>query len=104
MSILQILRQIRKLDWRDKEIFVYVVTCLSSIWNVKYNNIHCMANLLAGLKSYQVRDRERGGAGKGVGQGKGWGRERGGVGKGEGRIISSHLCIYLLGIAHILVH
>ena len=54
LFVVQILRQVRKLDWRDQEIFVYTVSCLSSVWNVKFNNIHCVANLLAGLKSYQV--------------------------------------------------
>ena len=53
--ILQILKQVRKLDWRDLDIFHFTVSCLSHIWKVKYNNIHCVANLLAGLKSYQVR-------------------------------------------------
>ena len=31
-----------------------MVTCLVQVWNVKFNNIHCVANLLAGLKPYQV--------------------------------------------------
>ncbi len=51
---LQILRQMRKLPWGDGEVYQWAVTGLTQIWNVKYNNIHCMADLMAGLKSYQV--------------------------------------------------
>lgn len=31
----------------------YVICCMINIWNVKYNSIHCVANLLAGLVLYQ---------------------------------------------------
>ena len=34
------------------QIRQYAVKCLSSVWNVKFNNVHCMANLLAGLVLY----------------------------------------------------
>lgn len=49
----KVLRQIRKFNWNDPETFQYLVTSLTEIWNVKFNNVHCVANLLAGLKPYQ---------------------------------------------------
>ena len=35
-------------------MFQYLVTSITGIWNVKFNNVHCVANLLAGLKPHQV--------------------------------------------------
>uniref|UniRef100_UPI00358E2643 regulator of nonsense transcripts 2 isoform X2 n=1 Tax=Myxine glutinosa TaxID=7769 RepID=UPI00358E2643 len=49
----KVLRQVRKLPWADVEVRLYATRCLVSMWNVKYNNIHCVANLLAGLVPYQ---------------------------------------------------
>ncbi|XP_043944246.1 regulator of nonsense transcripts 2 isoform X2 [Protopterus annectens] len=49
----KVLRQMRKLPWQDPEVKNYVVCCMINIWNVKYNSIHCVANLLAGLVLYQ---------------------------------------------------
>ncbi|XP_018602826.1 regulator of nonsense transcripts 2 isoform X2 [Scleropages formosus] len=49
----KVLRQMRKLPWQDPEIKSYLICCLVNIWNVKYNSIHCVANLLAGLVAYQ---------------------------------------------------
>eukprot|EP00731_Ephydatia_muelleri_P002411 Em0001g2411a len=49
----KVLRQIRKFNWSDPETFQYLVTSLTEIWNVKFNNVHCVANLLAGLKTHQ---------------------------------------------------
>src|SRR4029434_3164076 len=43
----------RKLPWLDAETKAYLVCCMVNIWNVKYNSIHCVANLLAGLVAYQ---------------------------------------------------
>ncbi|CAB4029434.1 regulator of nonsense transcripts 2-like isoform X1 [Paramuricea clavata] len=48
----KVLRQLRKLPWDEEEICSYVVRCLIRSWNVKYSNIHCAANLLAGLTPY----------------------------------------------------
>lgn len=48
----KVLRQIRKLPWDDPQIVLYVIKCLIRVWNVKYNSIHCAANLLAGLVLY----------------------------------------------------
>ncbi|KAM4037797.1 regulator of nonsense transcripts 2 isoform 1-T3 [Anomaloglossus baeobatrachus] len=49
----KVLRQMRKLSWQDSEVKDYVICCMINIWNVKYNSIHCVANLLAGLVLYQ---------------------------------------------------
>uniref|UniRef100_A0A4W3IHW6 Regulator of nonsense transcripts 2 n=1 Tax=Callorhinchus milii TaxID=7868 RepID=A0A4W3IHW6_CALMI len=49
----KVLRQMRKLAWQDPEVKEYVINCMINIWNVKYNSIHCVANLLAGLVPYQ---------------------------------------------------
>lgn len=31
----------------------YAVKCLTRVWNIKFNNVHCLASLVAGLISYQ---------------------------------------------------
>uniref|UniRef100_A0A8C4SC65 Regulator of nonsense transcripts 2 n=1 Tax=Erpetoichthys calabaricus TaxID=27687 RepID=A0A8C4SC65_ERPCA len=49
----KVLRQMRKLPWQDPETKNYLICCMVNIWNVKYNSIHCVANLLAGLVAYQ---------------------------------------------------
>uniref|UniRef100_T1IJL6 Regulator of nonsense transcripts 2 n=1 Tax=Strigamia maritima TaxID=126957 RepID=T1IJL6_STRMM len=49
----KILRQMRKLNWEDPDIAFYSTKCLTAIWNVKYYNIRCVANLLAGLVAHQ---------------------------------------------------
>lgn len=49
----KVLRQMRKLPWQDPEAKGYLICCMINIWNVKYNSIHCVANLLAGLVAYQ---------------------------------------------------
>eukprot|EP00795_Rhopilema_esculentum_P002036 gene2037-17601_t len=51
-TIEKVLRQMRKLSWDEPGIKEYVVKCLSKIWNVKYSNIHCAANMLSGLSEY----------------------------------------------------
>lgn len=43
----------RKLPWHDADLKSYLICCMVNIWNVKYNSIHCVANLLAGLVAYQ---------------------------------------------------
>lgn len=43
----------RKLPWHDADVKSYLICCMINIWNVKYNSIHCVANLLAGLVAYQ---------------------------------------------------
>lgn len=49
----KIMRLMRKLDWNNEETAAYAIKCLSGAHNVKYFNIRCLANLLAGLVSYQ---------------------------------------------------
>ncbi|XP_067284371.1 regulator of nonsense transcripts 2 [Pseudorasbora parva] len=49
----KVLRQMRKLPWHEAEAKGYLICCMVNIWNVKYNSIHCVANLLAGLVAYQ---------------------------------------------------
>ncbi|XP_056604924.1 regulator of nonsense transcripts 2 isoform X2 [Triplophysa dalaica] len=49
----KVLRQMRKLPWHDSDVKSYLICCMVNIWNVKYNSIHCVANLLAGLVAYQ---------------------------------------------------
>ncbi|XP_072181831.1 regulator of nonsense transcripts 2-like [Diadema setosum] len=51
-TVEKVLKQMRKLPWDTPEIKQYTVKCLSSVWNLKYNNVHCLANLLAGLVQY----------------------------------------------------
>lgn len=51
-TVEKVLKQMRKLDWKNLEVKHYAMKCLSSVWNIKYGNIHCMANLVAGLVSY----------------------------------------------------
>ncbi|XP_054718821.1 regulator of nonsense transcripts 2-like isoform X2 [Uloborus diversus] len=52
-SSVKVLRQMRKLDWDESETSAYITKCLTAVWNVKYYNIRCIANLLAGLVAYQ---------------------------------------------------
>ncbi|XP_036368923.1 regulator of nonsense transcripts 2 isoform X3 [Octopus sinensis] len=48
----KVLRQMRKLDWDNPEVAFYATKCLTAVWNIRYNSIHCAANLLAGLAPY----------------------------------------------------
>ncbi|XP_061195542.1 regulator of nonsense transcripts 2-like [Saccostrea echinata] len=48
----KVLRQMRRLPWDDTEIAFYATKCMIAVWNVRYNSIHCAANLLAGLAPY----------------------------------------------------
>lgn len=52
LTVEKVLKQLRKLNWHDPNESDYAIKCLSGAWNVKYNNIHCLANLLAGLALY----------------------------------------------------
>lgn len=36
------------------QVALYVIKCLIRVWNIKYNSVHCAANLLAGLAQYYV--------------------------------------------------
>ncbi|XP_071552083.1 regulator of nonsense transcripts 2 isoform X1 [Panulirus ornatus] len=48
----KILRQMRKMHWEDSAIAGYIVKCLTAVWNAKFYNIRCIANLVAGLISH----------------------------------------------------
>lgn len=52
---LQVLKAMRKLDWKDAELRRFTAESLVAVWNVKYSNTHCVASLLAGLAPYHVR-------------------------------------------------
>lgn len=49
----KVLNLMRKLDWKDKTTSDFAIKSLTHAWNVKYQNIRCLANLLAGLVEYQ---------------------------------------------------
>lgn len=48
----KILRQMRKMHWEDQATSRYIIKCLTAVWNAKYYNIRCIANLVAGLISH----------------------------------------------------
>lgn len=54
LCVEKILRQMRKLNWHDENIKAYAIKCLIAVWNVRFNSIHCLANLVSGLSSYYV--------------------------------------------------
>lgn len=47
------MKKLRKLNWHDPETNLFAVQTLSAAWNVKYDNIVYLAQLLFNLKSYQ---------------------------------------------------
>ncbi|CAG9856065.1 unnamed protein product [Phyllotreta striolata] len=49
----KVMRLMRRLDWANTEISAYAVKCLTGAHNLKYFNIRCLANLMAGLVLYQ---------------------------------------------------
>ncbi|KAK3800761.1 hypothetical protein RRG08_003165 [Elysia crispata] len=52
VTVEKVLRQMRKMKWDDPEIAFYATKCLTAVWNIKYNSIHCAANLLAGIAPF----------------------------------------------------
>lgn len=54
LCVEKILRQMRKLNWNDESIKAYSIKCLIGGWNVRFNSIHCLANLASGLALYYV--------------------------------------------------
>ena len=36
------------------QIAFYTTKCMIAVWNIRYNSIHCAANLLAGIAPYHV--------------------------------------------------
>ena len=55
LCVEKILRQMRKINWADEELKQFTIKCLIAAWNVRYNSVHCMANLVSGLALYYVR-------------------------------------------------
>nr|CAG4640628.1 EOG090X0143 [Eulimnadia texana] len=49
----RVLKQLRKLDWNDKETSVYAVRCLTAAWKVRFLNIRTLAGVVAELSLYQ---------------------------------------------------
>ena len=45
----------RRINWEDVELTNFAISCLTAAWNVRYNTIHCLANLVSGLALYHVR-------------------------------------------------
>ncbi|XP_005093367.2 regulator of nonsense transcripts 2 isoform X2 [Aplysia californica] len=52
VTVEKVLRQMRKLKWDDPEIAFYATKCLTAVWNIRYNSVHCAANLLAGIAPF----------------------------------------------------
>lgn len=52
LNVEKILRQMRRINWDDEDLKSYAITCLTAAWNVRYNSIHCLANLVSGLALY----------------------------------------------------
>lgn len=50
----RILKQLRKLNWKDPDETSYAIRCLTSAWKVKYPNIRTLAGVVAELTLYQV--------------------------------------------------
>ena len=49
----KVLKQLRKLNWKDPEVASYAVRCLTSAWKVKFPNIRTLAGVVAELTLYQ---------------------------------------------------
>ena len=48
-SLDRILKQLRKLHWKDEKIFKMVLKIFQKVWKIKYSNIHLLAILASGL-------------------------------------------------------
>eukprot|EP00800_Vazella_pourtalesii_P014053 TRINITY_DN3468_c0_g4_i6.p1 TRINITY_DN3468_c0_g4~~TRINITY_DN3468_c0_g4_i6.p1 ORF type:complete len:946 (+),score=251.10 TRINITY_DN3468_c0_g4_i6:1-2838(+) len=53
LNVEKILKQMRKLNWKDEDVFEFAVRALSRSWKVKYNNVLLLADLIGGLVAYQ---------------------------------------------------
>uniref|UniRef100_A0A182NLS9 MIF4G domain-containing protein n=1 Tax=Anopheles dirus TaxID=7168 RepID=A0A182NLS9_9DIPT len=51
----KMIKLLRRLDWEDAGTFSYAVRCLSRAYNIRYHLIRSLADLVAGLNSYQER-------------------------------------------------
>jgi len=52
-TVEKVLRQMRKLPWNEEDTSMYILKCLSQPWMVKFNCIHCLASLVAGLANHR---------------------------------------------------
>nr|CAD7449491.1 unnamed protein product [Timema bartmani] len=52
-NVSTILRLMRKLNWKSKELASYAVKCLTYAFKVKYDNIRPLADLVSGVANYQ---------------------------------------------------
>lgn len=53
-TITKVITKLRKLDWKNTEISSHAIKCLSSVWNIKFNNIVTLARLLSMLCQHQA--------------------------------------------------
>lgn len=49
----RLIKLMRRLPWHDAEVSAYAVRCLSRAYYLRYHLIRCLADLVAGLSSYQ---------------------------------------------------
>jgi len=49
----KVLKQMRKLNWKDPDVANYAIKCLTSAWKVKYPNIRTLAGVVAEMTLYQ---------------------------------------------------
>ena len=49
----KVLKQLRKLNWKDPEVAAYSIKCITSAWKVKYPNIRTLAGVVAEMTLYQ---------------------------------------------------
>lgn len=54
LTVEKVLRQMRKINWKDDDMYDFAVRYLTDASNVKYNAVHCLANLASGIASYYV--------------------------------------------------
>lgn len=49
----KVIKQMRRLDWDDRDTNAYAVKCLSKAYYIRYHLIRCLADLVSGISSYQ---------------------------------------------------
>eukprot|EP01114_Cavostelium_apophysatum_P008182 TRINITY_DN2050_c0_g1_i2.p1 TRINITY_DN2050_c0_g1~~TRINITY_DN2050_c0_g1_i2.p1 ORF type:complete len:1232 (-),score=430.22 TRINITY_DN2050_c0_g1_i2:182-3877(-) len=47
-----VLKQLRKLPWKDPQIELFTIKCLVRIYKGRYNNVHLVASIISGLATY----------------------------------------------------
>ncbi|XP_058442844.1 regulator of nonsense transcripts 2 [Malaya genurostris] len=51
----KMIRQLRRLNWEDRDTHNYTVKCLSKAYSIRYHLIRSLADLVSGLSSYQEK-------------------------------------------------